>query len=294
MINKFLDSKFATFMDYQFTAKVEELLDKVANGEYVWWKVVDSVYQVIKPTILELEASRVAEVAASGGKKGGGTRAPYRELGADPTTGAAINIVMTRNGYTLSKMNDATGKYQYANLEVSEIDTITLEDAIKKLSIPRTLGVMDGCEIVLAKAKNIYLKWNGANYSIENYQRANKDADFDSEEITLEEAISVIRFYTSSGGAAGQPSNSVKYGEYEVRNGPFGAYIKYAGANYPLPQKYKKDTSGLSEEICKGIVEKKVSKAASAGDSAPSSARGRGRGRGGSTRGRGRGRGRGK
>ena len=51
MVNSFLVKEFIDLLDYGFTAKVETLLDEIAQGKKVWFKVVASVYDKITPVI---------------------------------------------------------------------------------------------------------------------------------------------------------------------------------------------------------------------------------------------------
>jgi DNA topoisomerase-1 len=321
MITKFLNTEFSTFMDYKFTANIEELLDKVANGEFIWWKVVDSVYQVIKPTILEITSKskggssvndNMDAVDDEDGKDGNVNNLIsksqnkrdncFRLLGNDPVSGNEIKIITTKNGYAISIKNDTTGKYQYASVDVKDLETITLQDALKSLSYPKNLGMYNGDNIIVAKAMNFYLKWNCKNYSIENYLKCKSDESEikDAKDITFDDAKKVIAFYenqSQTGGAGNEAVKSLKYGEYEIKKGPYGVYIKYQGGNYPLPAKYKKDPESLNETICKEIVDKK--KCNTSGDTTridetekdgkqKNTIRGRGRG---GFKGRGRGRG---
>jgi DNA topoisomerase-1 len=291
MISQFLDKQFEMFMDYKFTANIEELLDKVAAGQYIWWKVVDAVYQIINPTILTLKTSAAAPSAAV-----------YKSLGIPANGGEAINIVTTARGYAVSQAITsavdsapviptaltAKGKprkrvaavskikYKYASVAVDEIDTITLDAAAALLSYPRRIGEYEGCEIVLARAHNVYLKYNGANYSIDKYIAAMK-SDIPPNRtrgqggiaeqmpaippnllgITEADAIRVLQYYI--GAAAAQTASEVEIGEYKVKKGPYGYYIKYNKTNYALPKKYKQDVMGLTVDECKKVIDKKNS-----------------------------------
>ena len=44
VVNKFLTEHFATYVDYNFTAKLEDKLDEVANGEWEWIPVLDEFW----------------------------------------------------------------------------------------------------------------------------------------------------------------------------------------------------------------------------------------------------------
>ena len=55
MVNEFLVKNFDSILDYQFTAKVESLLDEVAQGNKVWNIVVKSVYDTFNPTVEKMQ-----------------------------------------------------------------------------------------------------------------------------------------------------------------------------------------------------------------------------------------------
>ena len=51
IVNKFLLDNFESILEYDFTAYVEDELDKVAKGKNKWHKIVDETYQKIKPKL---------------------------------------------------------------------------------------------------------------------------------------------------------------------------------------------------------------------------------------------------
>ena len=247
MITDFLNSKFTSFMDYGFTAQVELLLDEIADGKKIWYKVVESVYQVIKPTILELEAS------GRGGSDTSGLPV-YRIIGKHPTKGVDVNVITSKYGYSICMMDPETNKKQYASIKQNCQDTITLNEAIKLLNYPRSLGEYQEKEIKLCSAHNLYLKWNNSNYSIENYNKSNPDKTISPDEITLEQAILVIENHKKA-------SSGIKVTEsITIKTGLYGPYIPYEGINVKIPAKYKSSLNDLDEKTCMDIIEKYLNK----------------------------------
>ena len=91
MVNSFLVKEFIDLLDYGFTAKVETLLDEIAQGKKVWFKVVASVYDKITPVIDRLSVAL----------KESGNQKLDMSLGVHPESGNEIKIVTTRFGMAL-------------------------------------------------------------------------------------------------------------------------------------------------------------------------------------------------
>ena len=123
------------------------------------------------------------------------------------------------------------------------IESITLEEALHLLKLPRNLGTYKGCEMTVAIGKfGPYVKYDGKYVSL--------GKDLDPYTITREEAISLIEDHNSS------ESKKViaEFGGsgIQVLNGRYGPYIKQGASNYKIPAKVNPST--LTEEDCKQII----------------------------------------
>ncbi len=304
MINEYLDKNFAEIINYEFTAQVEALLDEIATGSKVWHRVVDSVYVRLNPIIDQLAQATKARKQlqiASGGANATNTDATQPDtenrklLGMHPTTNLPVYAIRSRKGFLICESNPDKAKSRFASF-TGRFDAMTLEEALGLLVFPRTLGTYKDAEVILKKAKNIYLAWNGKNYSIENYMKYTKTEDTDPATTTLEEATEILKYY--EGADARKQASAAKdrplSEDIVVKVGPYGDYIKYKNKdNIKLSKALKERWETITLEEVTPTIEKHI---ANPGKSTSASARGRGRGasargRGASVRGRGRGRG---
>ena len=295
MINEYLDKNFLDIINYQFTAQVEALLDEIATGSKVWHRVVDSVYVRLNPIIDQLARATSARKAV---QDAGEDTSNRRLLGNHPNTELPVYAIKSRKGFLVCESNDADKtKSRFANF-TGRFDSMTLEKAVELLIFPRVLGHYKSHDVVLKKAKNIYLAWNGKNYSIENYMKSNAVADIEPETTNLEEAIAILQYYEqqSEQRIANAASDRKLNDDITIKKGQFGAYIKYKGdRNIRLPKALKERWETVTLEECLPVVEKEAAKpsrsTSSRGRGAHTFASGTGRG---TSRGTGRGTGRGR
>ena len=230
LVSDYLTANFPNLMAYNFTASVEESLDKVAQGEMQWRSLVSDLYGLLKTqTALALENKEYAR--------------KERVLGTAPD-GEQVIARLGQYGPYVQK-GPAENK-QYASLGKGQlVENITMEEALELLSLPRTIGEYEGLPVVAMKGRfGPYLRHGDSNYSLS--RGANPHT------ITLEECIKII----SEGGksAPGAVISEWPDSDISVINGRFGPYIKHAGANYKFSRSIKPET--LTEEQCKEIIAK--------------------------------------
>jgi hypothetical protein len=136
---------------------------------------------------------------------------------------------------------------------------MNLEKALTMLVFPKNLGPYLEKDIIIKKAKNIYIQFGDANYSIENYMNANKQSTIDPESISLSEAKLIIDYYIKS--KADKEENAKKdkvlNDDITIKTGPYGVYLKLTdNTNVKLPKKYKDNIDSLTLEDALAIVEK--------------------------------------
>ena len=261
MVNSFLVKEFIDLLDYGFTAKVETMLDEIAQGKKIWYNVIASVYDVILPVIDRLS------VALKDNKN----QKIDIVLGIHPTSGNEIKIITTRFGLAICEKFPNIKESKYATLNCPP-DDMTLEKALVLLSFPRKLGTYQGKDVLLAKAKTAFFKYDGKNFSIDIYNKSHTDDLINTNEdqldqITVEDAIKVIK---DRGDMESLAANEVVINkEITIKNGRYGYYIKYKGkTNIPLPKKdkesigtnLKKNSTYLDrlEEIIQKYLNKKA------------------------------------
>jgi DNA topoisomerase-1 len=315
MISEYLDKNFADIINYQFTAQVEALLDEIATGSKIWHRVVDSVYIQLNPIIDQLARATIArkQIKAAGGAAAEAEAAAAdgiqpdtdnrKLLGMHPTTGLPVYAIKSRKGFLICESNPEKEKSRFASF-TGRFDSMTLEDAVSLIVFPRTLGTYKDAEVVLKKAKNVYLAWNSKNYSIENYIKYTQaDESTDPATTSIEEAIAILQYYEGAAERklASAASDRQLNQDVAIKKGPYGAYIKYKGAdNIKLPKALKERWESLTLDDVQATIDKHIANPGGSsrgrgrgGFRGAASSRGRGAGFRGSGSGSGRGRGRG-
>ena len=232
---QFLDTNFNELMSYSFTSNLEGSLDDILNKKIVWNVMLKTFYDSFEPKVKLLKS---AEHESKSGKK-------YKEdlrrnLGINEKN-EHVYAYIAKYGPVLQfvDVNDEK-KSRFQKLDdIYDVNTVTMEDVnqMKKDEFPKELGLHEKKEVYLKKGKyGLYLEWNKKNYKLIN--------DY-GENITLREAIECL---------VEKKSNDIhNYGEYVVKNGPYGPYILYKSKFYKITGNYVAED--LSKADCKKIVE---------------------------------------
>ena len=175
VVNDFLVANFPNILSYDFTAKIEEQFDKIADGKLVWTEHLNQFYHYFHPLVEKVLSSDSTDTRGE------------RELGIDPKSGKLVKARIGRYG-PLVQIGDSNDeeKPRFASLRDGQsIQTITLEEALKLFDFPRHIGKYEGSEVEVAVGRfGPYIKHGGANTSIPR--------GYNPSEITLEEAIALI------------------------------------------------------------------------------------------------------
>ena len=231
IVTDFLEENFPTIMDYDFTANVEKDFDSVAEGEIAWNSVISNFYgpfhNKVDETIRDGRYNHVERV-----------------IGTDPADGKTVYAKYGQYGPYVQK-GDGDDK-QYASLGKGQlIETLSLEEALSLFRLPRTVGSIDGVEVVALKGRfGPYLKYGEKNISLPK--------NLDPLSVSLEQCESIIR-EAGSKTAVNEVIREFKDSDISIINGRYGPYIKHNGGNYKLPK--GSDAATLSEEDCKAIIE---------------------------------------
>ncbi|MBR5087437.1 MAG: type I DNA topoisomerase [Muribaculaceae bacterium] len=234
VVNDFLTKYFPQILDYNFTAKVENEFDDIAEGKRKWNEEIKDFYIGFHKNIEEVSSLRLEHKVGE------------RILGNDPATGKPVSVKIGRFGPLVQLgSTDDVDKPRFASLQKDQsVATITLEEAIKLFDMPRRLGEFEGEEVQVAIGRfGPYIKHDGKFVSIPN--------DVSPYSITLEEASQLIVDKRAS-----EAKKVIKTFDEEpdmqVLNGRFGAYISYKKQNYKIPRKM--DAEELTLEECRAIV----------------------------------------
>ena len=130
IVNSFLTEHFTQYVDYDFTAKLEDDLDEVSLGRKDWVPLLDEFWGPFHQLCEE---------------KGGLTRgevAKERELGIDPKSGKPVSVRMGRYGpFAQIGTKDDEEKPRFAGLRPGQkMNDIDLETALELFKLPRKLG----------------------------------------------------------------------------------------------------------------------------------------------------------
>jgi DNA topoisomerase-1 len=239
VVNDFLVQHFEEILNYNFTAKVEEQFDEIAQGQEQWNEMIDGFYKSFHPTIKDVEEN---SERASG----------ERALGNDPKTGKPILARIGRYGpmVQIGSTEDEDEKPRFASLRKGQsISDITLEEALDLFKLPRDIGEYEEKKVIANVGRfGPYVKFGSTFVSMKP-----KEGD-DPMSITLERAIELIE--------AKKEADKNKYihvfdqeePKIEVLNGRFGPYIKSDKKNYKLPK--DTDPKALTREDCEKIIAK--------------------------------------
>jgi len=232
LVNDFLVENFESEIDFGFTAKIEEEFDSVAAGTLKWNKVIDEFYVPFhKKVDVTLQVSRPANAE--------------RQLGTDPATGKNVCVRLGRFG-PLAQIGDSEDpEKRFVSLGKGQlIETVTLEEALKLFSLPRTVGEYNGNTIIASSGRfGPYIKYMGSFIS------TGKDSD--PYTIDLESAISIIE--TNKKSEQQKKIKSFPEEGIDILNGKYGAYIKKGKNNYKIPK--GTDPATMDLESVKKIID---------------------------------------
>ena len=219
VVNDFLVEHFPTVVDYQFTAKVEDEFDQIANGREDWTKMLTGFYGKFHATI---EAGQDIDRNTLGST---------REIGVHPETGERISARLGKYGpyVALGDTTDPDVKPAYANLRKGQfIESITLEEALELFKLPRVVGELEEKGMTAALGRfGPYIRHDGKFYSLTKEQ--------DPHTITAEEAVTLIENKRKTDAERlikAFPENP----DIQVLNGRFGPYIVAGKKNVKIPK----------------------------------------------------------
>lgn len=217
IVNDYLMNVFPEILDYNFTATIEKKLDDIAEGNENWVKVLNDFYTQFHPKLKELESSkeRVNQ---------------ERFLGEDPKTGKKVFVKYGKFGPIVQLGESSqTEKPKFASLKKNQyIETISLEEAIELFSLPRTIGQIDGNDVIVNIGRfGPYVLYNKKFYAL----KPNIDNPYT---LTLERAIEIIN---EKNNKKTEPLREFKEDkELTILKGRYGVYIKYKNNNIKIPK----------------------------------------------------------
>ena len=236
VVNEFLMQYFPGIMDYNFTAKVEQKFDEIAEGPEHWTDMMKNFYKDFEP---EVEKTLNARSEHKAGE---------REIGIDPKSGKPVFVKIGRFGpvVQIGSADDAE-KPQFAQLPSDmSMETLTMEEAMELFKLPRTVGEYEGKTITIGAGRF-------GPYIFHNKKYVSLPKGADPLTFTLEDSIKLIEDKRKEE----KERHLKKFEEdakLEVLNGRYGPYIAYDGKNFRLPKNLHERAAELTYEECMEII----------------------------------------
>ena len=234
IVNRFLSEHFHQYVDYGFTAAMEDELDAVARGEEPWTTPLSKFWKPFIRQVDSVEKNVTREQVAQA-----------RELGRDVATGKPMTVRMGRFGpFVQIGTKDDAEKPRFAGLRPGQkMDTITLEQAVALFVLPRTLGATAEGEPILANVGRFgpYIKFGSKYVSLK---------DDDPYTVTLERALECIQAKKLAD--ANRIINDFGIDGIQVLNGRYGPYISNGEKNARIPK--DRDPKTLTLEDSRALL----------------------------------------
>jgi DNA topoisomerase-1 len=236
IVNRFLTGNFERYVDFGFTAAMEDELDNISRGEEEWVPLLERFWSGLKKQIDDVEANVTRSDVAMA-----------RDIGVDPVSGRPVSVRYGKYGaFAQIGTREDTEKPKFASLRPGQhMDDLTLEQALELFKLPRTLGTMpDGQPIKVAVGRfGPY-----AQYGTKSY--VSLKAEDDPYTITLERALALI--HEKQQIEANRIIREFPEAGVQVLNGRYGPYITDGKKNGKIPK--DRDPKSLTLEECQALI----------------------------------------
>jgi DNA topoisomerase-1 len=235
IVNDFLVKNFSTILDYNFTAKVEQDFDEIAEGNVDWSKMMQEFYDKFHPNVKEVEENAERESGE-------------RILGKDPKSGKQLLVRLGKFG-PVAQIGDADDdEKQFASLMPDQnIGTITLEEALNLFLLPKNLGIYKGEEVEVNNGRfGPYVRYGKTFISLPRGE--------DPLDVSLDRATELIEEKNQADAPVGTYDNL----PIQKGVGRFGPFIKWNGMFVNVSKKYNFDK--LSQADLNELIEDKQQK----------------------------------
>jgi DNA topoisomerase-1 len=234
IVNRFLTNHFHRYVEYGFTAAMEDELDAVSRGEEEWTTPLEKFWKPFIHQVEKIERTVTREQVAQA-----------RELGKEAASGKPITVRMGRFGpFVQIGTKDDAEKPRFAGLRPGQkMDAITLADAMELFKLPRTLGETAEGETIVANVGRFgpYVKYGSKYASLK---------EDDPYTVTLERAREVIRLKKEAD--ANRIIQDFADAGIQVLNGRYGPYITDKKKNAKIPK--DRDPKALTLEECRVLI----------------------------------------
>ena len=236
VVNDFLVNHFSTILDYNFTAKVEQDFDDIAEGNEEWTKMMKDFYSDFHPHVKDVAENADREVGE-------------RILGTDPDTGKPVSVRLGKFGpmVQMGSVEDEE-KPKFASLSPDQsLDSVTFEEAMELFKLPKELGEYEGEKVEVNNGRfGPYVRYGKKFVSL--------DKGEDPIEVTMERALELIKEKEK----ADAPIYEYKGLPVQKGVGRFGPFLKWNDMFINVNKKY--DFDDLSAEDIEELIEDKIKK----------------------------------
>jgi len=235
IVTDFLVKNFEKILDYNFTAKVEQDFDEIAEGNINWTKMMQEFYDKFHPNVKDVEANADRESGE-------------RILGKHPDSGKTVLVRLGKFG-AMAQIGDSDDEdKKFASLRPEQnIGNITLEEALNLFLLPKVLGTYKGEEVEVSLGRfGPFVRFGKVFVSLPKGEEP-LDVDLERAKVLIDEktqADAPIAVYKGEGVQKG--------------TGRFGPFIKWNGIFINVSKKYNFDN--LSQNDIEELIEDKLQK----------------------------------
>ena len=236
IVTDFLVNHFESILDYNFTAKVENQFDDIADGKEDWTEMMKDFYKEFHPQVEDVQANAERESGE-------------RVLGTDPETGRQVSVRLGKFGPMVQIGTvDDEDKPLFASLSPDQqLTTITYEEAMDLFQLPKTLGEYKDETIEVNNGRfGPYVKFGKKYVSLPK--------GVDPLSVELDDAIELIKEKEK----ADAPIYMYQDLPVQKGKGRFGPFIKWNNMFINVNKKY--DWDNLSDNDIITLIEEKIQK----------------------------------
>ena len=236
IVNRFLTTNFERYVDFGFTAAMEDELDNISRGEEEWVPSLERFWISFKKQIDDVEQNVTRSDVSMA-----------RDIGIDPVSGRPVSVRYGRYGaFAQIGTREDTEKPKFASLRPHQrMDDLTLADALELFKLPRVVGDWeDGYPIKVAIGRfGPYVQYGAKKY-------ASLKKEDDPYTITPERALAIIREKREI--EANRIIKEFPDSGIQVLNGRYGPYITDGAKNGKIPK--DRDPKTLTLDECKALI----------------------------------------
>jgi len=234
IVNRFLTQYFERYVNYDFTAKLEDKLDAVSRGERDWKKVLKEFWSPFEREVVNVDDNVTRRDVMQA-----------RVLGTDPKSGREVSARMGRYGpFVQIGTAEEEEKPRFASLRPGQkLEAIDLDEALYLFRLPRELGETPEGEKVTVNIGRFgpYVRYDNKYASIK---------EDDPYTIPLDRALEIVREKKEA-----DAKRLIRdFDGVRILNGRYGPFITDGTKNARVPK--EREPESLTLEECQELLAK--------------------------------------